>query len=138
MNTSRQRLDEFRHQRRSVADHDGNRFLKKTVSQLIACLVIFAVVFIITKIDTPECKKAAESIKNALSYHVDYIAATKSMMTKIKEIPNKFSEDKKEDAVEESTPAPLEDEAQNDEQNTQDETEKEDEDENENEDVNAD
>jgi large-conductance mechanosensitive channel len=129
MNTSRHRLDEFRYQRRSVADHGTDRFLKKTVSQLIACFIIFAVVFAITKIDSPQCKKVTESINNSLRYHVDYIGATKSIFAKIKEIPNMFMENKNEkESPTEETDTPPEEQVQSSEQDTQDEAEKGDED----------
>ena len=96
MDTSRQRLDEFRQlqTRRSVtrggeADVKKDGFLAKTAKQLAVCAVIFLTVLATAKIDAPFCTSAAAAIKSTINYQIDYVETSKSLYAKITEILKK-------------------------------------------------
>jgi len=71
-------------------------YKEKIIKQSIASAIIVIMVFGIKSIDMPSARTLSKNIKNTLYYTIDYKEATKNMLDTIKNIPQLWNKDAKD------------------------------------------
>ncbi|MCK9479459.1 MAG: hypothetical protein M0R40_08175 [Firmicutes bacterium] len=86
MTGTRPRFNPPHLQRRQLSNSDDNTFATKVVRQFFVSAVVFILVFAISKTNFPMCKTIADSVKNTLSYTIDYKKATEGIVEEAKKL----------------------------------------------------
>lgn len=74
-------------QRRRLSNNDGKAFMQKTIRQFFVSVIVFAIVFAISKIDLPIRSTVIGSVNKTLSYTIDYKKVTRNIADGLKKLP---------------------------------------------------